>query len=150
MKRERTVNILLVEDNPFDVELALDAFREANFKNSVQVCWSGEQALDYLHGRNEYGNRELHPPADIVVLDLKLPGIDGHEVLQEIKSTPGLKLVPVIVLTSSRDWHDQELSSAGGADEYLEKPAIYDEFLHIVERIGLFALKLDVDHTRQG
>ena len=102
----RAAHILLVEDRRMDVELTLDAFREAQLTDTVHVAWNGEQALDYLFGRGEFGDRDRHPMPDLVLLDLKLPGIDGQEVLRQVKSTPELKRLPVVVLTSSREQRD--------------------------------------------
>ncbi len=101
----RAAHILLVEDRRMEVELTLDAFREARLNDTVHVAWNGEQALDYRFGRGESGERERHAIPDLVLLDPKLPAIDGREELRQVKSTPGLKRLPVVVLTSSREVH---------------------------------------------
>jgi CheY-like chemotaxis protein len=140
----RQAVILLVEDNRMDVELTLDAFRESRLNNSIRVAGDGPQALDYLHGRGEYADRDRHPLPDIVLLDLKLPGMDGLEVLREIKSTPLLKRLPVIILTSSQEEGDRALTYDSGANSYLVKPVSFDGFLEVVKQIEGYWLTLNV------
>ncbi len=110
----RPASILLVEDNPMDVELIIDAFKEARLGNKIQVARNGKEALEYLFGDGKYSDRNLFPLPDIVLLDLKMPGIDGHEVLRRIKSTDKLKRLPVIILTSSNDEGDRAMSYDSG------------------------------------
>src|SRR5258707_9285737 len=95
--------ILLVEDNRMDVEVTLDAFREARLMNVVRVAATGTAALDYLMGRGQFADREAYPLPDLILLDLKLPGVDGFQVLREIKAAPILKRLPVVILTSSKE-----------------------------------------------
>ncbi len=139
------VQILLVEDNRMDAELLLDAFREAKLMNPVHVAPNGEQALDYLLGRPPFHDRTTYPAPQLVLLDLKLPGIDGFEVLQRVKSTPILKRLPVIILTSSIEEGDRALSYDNGANSYLVKPVSFERFLNIVRQIEGYWLSLNVE-----
>ena len=118
----KIAHILLVEDNRMDVELTLDAFREAMLANTIHVSSNGQDALDYLYGRGQYADRQTYPLPSLILLDLKLPGIDGFEVLHQIKETPILKRLPVIILTSSKEEGDRALSYDIGANSYLVKP----------------------------
>ena len=136
--------ILLVEDNPLDVELTLDAFREAQLEERIHVVRSGHEALDYLSGREPYNDRRSYPLPDLILLDLKLPGIDGHEVLHQIKSTPNLKRLPVIILTSSQEETDLIQSYDRGANSYLVKPVSANGFLEVVHRIDQYWLTLNI------
>jgi two-component system response regulator len=136
-------HILLVEDNPLDVELTLDAFREAQLNNSIYVARNGQEALNYLFGQGEFADRESHPLPDLILLDLKLPGIDGHEVLHRIKSTPDLKRLPVVILTSSQEDTDLIRSYDNGANSYLVKPISANGFLEVVYQIDQYWLELN-------
>ena len=141
---EKPAHILLVEDNRLDIELTLDAFKEARLKNTLQTAQNGEDALDYLFGRGKYRDREAHPLPHLVLLDLKLPGIDGFEVLRQIKSAPILKRLPVVILTTSKEEGDRALSYDRGANSYLVKPVSFDGFLHVVREIEDYWLMLNV------
>jgi CheY-like chemotaxis protein len=140
----RAAHILLVEDRRMDVELTLDAFREARLNDTVHVAWNGEQALDYLFGRGEFGDRDRHPMPDLVLLDLKLPGIDGREVLRQVKSTPELKRLPVVVLTSSREDRDRLACYDHGANSFLVKPIDFNGFMDTVREVHAYWLGLNV------
>ena len=140
----QAARILLVEDNRMGVELILDAFRQVRLANNIQVAGGGQQALDMLFGRGEYGDRKAHPLPDLVLLDLKMPGVDGHEVLRQIKSTAHLKRLPVIILTSSREEGDRAMSYDHGANSYLVKPVSFEKFLRVVEQIYDYWLTLNV------
>lgn len=144
MKMNRQVQLLLVEDNHMDVVLTVDAFREAKLMNKINVARNGKEALDYLFGRNEYANRQLYPMPDLILLDLKMPGIDGFEVLRQIKSTEILKRIPVIVLTSSKEEGDRSLSYDMGANSYLLKPVSFDGFVDVVKRIDDYWFSLNI------
>jgi two-component system, response regulator len=137
-------HILLVEDNRMDVELTLDAFREARLRNSIHVASNGQEALDYLFGRGPYADRNAFPLPNLILLDLKLPGIDGFEVLRQVKSTPILKRLPVIILTSSKEEGDRALSYDCGANSYLVKPVSFDGFIGVVQQIEGYWLSLNV------
>ena len=137
-------HILLVEDNRMDVELTLDAFKEARLFNTIHVAPNGEDALDYLFGRGDYTDRDAYPLPGLILLDLKLLGIDGFEVLRQIKSTPILKRLPVVILTSSKEEGDRALSYDIGANSYLVKPVSFDGFLGVVRQIEGYWLTLNV------
>jgi len=136
--------ILLVEDSEADIDLTLDAFRQARLANKIQVCRSGSEALDYVFGQGEYADRRTHPLPDLVLLDLKMPGIDGHEVLRRVKNEPVLKRLPVIILTSSKEEADRALSYDNGANSYLVKPVSFEGFLDVVRQVGEYWLTLNV------
>jgi len=140
----RPARILLVEDNRMDVELTLDAFHEAKLVNTIHVASNGQEALDYLFGRGQYADRKAFPKPNLVLLDLKLPGIDGFEVLRQIKSTPILKRLPVVILTSSKEEGDRALSYDSGANSYLVKPVSFDGFMGVVRQIEGYWLSLNV------
>jgi CheY-like chemotaxis protein len=139
-----SAHILLIEDNRMDVELTLDAFSEARLLNSVHVVPNGEEALDYLFGRGKYTDRNSYPLPHLILLDLKMPGIDGFEVLRRIKATPILKRLPVIILTSSIDEGDRALSYDNGANSYLVKPVSFEGFMDIIRQIEGYWLSLNV------
>ncbi len=141
---DKLAHILLVEDNRMDVELTLDAFHEARLLNTIHVASDGQAALDYLFGRGQYADRQAFPMPNLVLLDLKLPGVDGFEVLRQIKSTPVLKRLPVVILTSSREEGDRALSYDQGANSYLVKPVSFDGFLGVVREIDGYWLSLNV------
>lgn len=145
----RTAHILLVEDNQMDVELTLDAFREARLSNAIHVTRNGEDALDYLFCRGKYSDREPHALPDLVLLDLKMPGIDGFEVLRQIKNTTGLKRLPVIILTSSKEEGDRAMSYDNGANSYLVKPVSFEGFLGVVRSIGDYWLTLNLGPPKE-
>jgi CheY-like chemotaxis protein len=129
--------ILLAEDNPNDVELTLSALDEHNLANEVVVARDGEEALDYLYRRGEFKMREPGSPT-VVLLDLKMPKVDGLEVLRQIKSDPALKAVPVVVLTSSREERDIVESYELGVNAYVVKPVDFHEFVDAIKELGLF------------
>jgi CheY-like chemotaxis protein len=140
----KAAQILLVEDNRMDVELTLDAFREGKLANIVHVARDGQEALDYMFAAGRYADRARYPLPDLILLDLKLPRIDGHEVLQSLKTTPVVKRVPVIVLTSSKEEGDRALSYDCGANSYLVKPVSFDGFLDVVRKVQDYWLVLNV------
>lgn len=142
------IRILLIEDNRLDVELTLDAFREAQLGDNIYVVRSGREALNYLFGQEQYHNREVYPVPDLILLDLKLPGIDGHEVLRQVKTTPHLKRLPVIILTSSQEHIDLIKSYDSGANSYLVKPVSANGFLDVVQKIDQYWLSLNISPPR--
>ncbi len=143
-RNNKLTHILLVEDNPMDVELTLDAFREAQLGGSIHVARNGHEALNYLFGRAQYDDRQEYPLPQLILLDLKLPGIDGHEVLLQIKTAPNLKRLPVIILTSSQEEIDLIKSYDRGANSYLVKPVSANGFLDVVYQIDRYWLTLNI------
>ena len=129
--------ILLVEDNPNDVELTLKGLKEHNLANEVVVARDGVEALDYLYCRGQFADRSQGNPA-VILLDLNLPRIDGLEVLKKIRSDDQLKLVPVVVLTSSREERDLMEAYKLGANAYVVKPVNFQEFMDAIKSLGLF------------
>jgi two-component system response regulator len=136
---EHTV-ILFAEDNPADVELTLLAFEKHRLANRIVVVRDGAEVLDYLFLRGEYADREPDTNPQLVLLDLKMPKIDGLEVLRQIKADPRTRLIPVIVLSSSRDEKDVASAYTLGANSYIAKPVDFDEFVKIVGQLGLYWL----------
>jgi len=129
--------ILIVEDDPKDVELTLTALDEYNLANEVVVTHDGQEALDYLHCRGKFASRSDGNPA-VLLLDLKLPKVDGLEVLQRIKSEEKLKAIPVVVLTSSHEEKDMVASYRMGVNAYVVKPVDFHEFVNAVKELGVF------------
>jgi CheY-like chemotaxis protein len=129
--------ILLVEDDPKDIDLTLAALGEYKLANEVIVVRDGAEALDYLHTKGNYRSRARENPA-VVLLDLKLPKVDGLEVLREIRSDERLKLIPVVVLTSSREDRDMVASYKLGVNAYVVKPVDFHEFVNAVKELGVF------------
>jgi DNA-binding response OmpR family regulator len=129
--------ILLVEDDPKDVELTLTGLAEYNLANEVVVAHDGEEALDYLHRRGAYENRSNGNPA-VVLLDLKLPKINGFEVLEKIRADESLKLLPVVMLTSSHEERDLVASYKLGVNAYVVKPVDFHQFVNAVKELGVF------------
>ena len=129
--------ILIVEDDPKDVELTLTALEEYNLANEVVVTRDGEEALDYLYCRGNFTTRTNDNPA-VLLLDLKLPKIDGLEVLQQIKSDEKLRMIPVVVLTSSREEKDMVASYKLGVNAYVVKPVDFHEFVNAIKELGVF------------
>jgi CheY-like chemotaxis protein len=129
--------ILMVEDDPQDVELTLTALEEYNLANEVLVLGDGSLALDYLYCRGSFQERQPGNPA-LILLDLKLPKIDGLEVLQQVRADDGLKFIPVVVLTSSREERDLVASYRLGVNAYVVKPVEFHEFVNAVKELGIF------------
>jgi DNA-binding response OmpR family regulator len=129
--------ILIVEDDLNDVELTLTALTDHNLANEVVVTRDGQQALDYLYSRGEFKTRSTENPA-VILLDLKLPKVSGLEVLQQIKSDERLKMVPVVVLTSSQEEKDMIRSYSLGVNAYVVKPVDFHEFVNAVKELGIF------------
>ena len=140
---QQAVEILLIEDNPADVELTLAALRRNNLANQIHVCRDGEEALQYLLADDGSTAAALK----LVLLDLKLPKVDGLEVLRAIKSDPRTQALPVVVLTSSREERDLVESYRLGTNSYIQKPVNFAEFREIVRQIGLYWLVIN-QHSR--
>lgn len=137
------VEILLVEDSPYDSEMALRALKENHLTNEVLVVRDGEEALDFLYARGEYKDRDPNAKPKIILLDLKLPKVGGKEVLRTIKSDPDKKMIPVIVLTSSEEEKDIVESYQLGVNSYIVKPVDFDKFVDAVRELGLYWLLLN-------
>jgi CheY-like chemotaxis protein len=129
--------ILMVEDDSKDVELTLTALEEYNLANEVVVVRDGEEALDYLYYRGDFKTRGEDNPA-VMLLDLKLPKVNGLEVLKQIKSDENLKLIPVVVLTSSKEEKDMVASYQLGVNAYVVKPVDFHEFVNAIKELGVF------------
>jgi CheY-like chemotaxis protein len=130
-------NILLAEDNANDIELTLAALRTNHVANEVIVVRDGAEALDYLYGRNQFAGRPLDNPG-LILLDLKMPKVDGVEVLRQVKSDPHLRAIPIVMLTSSREEHDVIRSYNLGVNAYVVKPVVFKEFMEAVKALGQF------------
>lgn len=129
--------ILLVEDNPRDRELTLTALEGNNLVNEIITLRDGEEALDYLYRRNGFSGREGGNPT-VILLDIKMPKLDGIEVLRQLKNDPKLKLIPIVMLTSSREEKDLIDAYQLGVNAYVVKPVDFQEFVEAVKNVGLF------------
>ena len=134
---EKLGRILIVEDDPRDVELTLTALEDYKLANEVVVCRDGQEALDYLYSRGKFSDRVNENPA-VMLLDLKLPKVDGLEVLQRVKSDERLRMIPVVVLTSSHEEKDMMRSYKLGVNAYVVKPVDFHEFVNAVKELGAF------------
>ncbi len=140
---DHTVEILLVEDNPNDLELALHSLKQHNLANHVQVARDGAEALDFIFGTGPHAGRRLHDGPTVVLLDLKLPLVDGLEVLRRVKSDPLTRALPVVVLTSSREERDVVESYQLGVNSYIVKPVDFEQFTEAVRQLGLYWVLLN-------
>jgi two-component system, response regulator len=143
METTNVVEILIIEDNPNDAEMALRALKKNNLANNVLVLSDGEMALDFIFAKGKFAGRKEAPRPKIILLDLKLPKVDGLEVLKEIKSHAETKIIPVIVLTSSREESDLITSYRLGVNSYIVKPVDFDKFVDAVRDLGLYWLLLN-------
>ncbi|MDQ3269137.1 MAG: response regulator [Pseudomonadota bacterium] len=139
--------ILLVEDNPDDVELTRLAFEESKIGNKLVVVTDGAAALDYLFARGKYSDRDPTHLPSIVLLDLNLPKVDGREVLQAIRANEATRTLPVVVLTTSAEPFDVEASYALGVNSYIQKPVDFEQFVWAVKQVGLYWLVLNQART---
>jgi two-component system response regulator len=146
----REAEILLVEDNPDDVELTQHALRAGKLCNGIHVARDGEEALDFLFCRGPHTGRSFDRPVQLVLLDLKLPKVDGMEVLRALKSDPRTRRIPVIILTSSREEKDLITSYDLGANGYVQKPVDFDEFRDAVRQLGLYWLVVNIPPPANG
>jgi two-component system response regulator len=137
------IEILLVEDNPNDVELTLRALKKHNLTNKVHVVKDGAEALEYILATGAYANRDINNSLKVILLDLKLPKVDGLEVLRQIKSNERTKMIPVVVLTSSKEERDLVESYKLGANSFITKPVDFENFVKSVSDIGLYWLLLN-------
>jgi len=137
------IEILLVEDSPADVELTLHALRQNNLVNRIHVAQDGEEALDFLFCRGPFEGRSFESPPKVVLLDLKLPKVDGLEVLRQVKTDPRTKAIPVVILTASREEKDLVNGYKLGVNAYIQKPVDFDQFREMVKRLGLHWLVIN-------
>lgn len=135
--------ILLVEDNPDDEELTMRALKKNNISNEIVVARDGAEALDYLFARGKYSKRDTSIMPQLILLDLKLPKIDGIEVLKQIRSDDRTKLLPVVILTLSKEQQDLVDGYSSGANSYIRKPVDFKEFVKAVGQLGLYWLVLN-------
>ena len=140
---EREVEILLVEDNPNDVELTLRALKKHNLANKVYVVRDGAEALDFIFAIGAYARRDIDRPPKAILLDLKLPKVSGLEVLQRIRSDERTKDIPVVVMTSSKEVPDISESYKLGVNSYIVKPVDFEEFIQVISELGLYWLLLN-------
>ena len=139
--------ILLVEDNPDDVELTRIAFAEAKIANPLHVVGNGVEALDYLFGRGAWADQARHEPPALVLLDLNMPRMDGREVLQAIRADSETRSLPVVVMTTSAEPFDVEACYSLGANSYIRKPVDFGQFMWAVKQVGMYWLVLN--HQRE-
>jgi two-component system, response regulator len=145
---DQPTEILLVEDNPDDVRLTLHAFKTANLANTVHVARDGVEALDFLFCTGSHADRNIQQRPKLVLLDLKLPRLDGHEVLKRIKRDPRTSAIPVVVLTSSSEERDIMKTYEVGANSYIIKPVNFEQFTESVRDIGKYWLT--INHPQSG
>jgi two-component system response regulator len=134
------IEILIADDSGSDVELTVHALRKAKLANEIHVVDDGEQALDFLFCRGKYAGRSFGDPPRVVLLDLKMPKVDGIEVLRTVRGDPRTKAIPIVVLTSSKEQRDVIESYNLGVNAYIQKPVEFDRFREVIEHIGMFWL----------
>jgi CheY-like chemotaxis protein len=134
------IEILLIEDNPTDAELTICALKEANLANNLIWVKDGAQALDFIFCRGSYAGREMEVTPKIILLDLRLPKVDGMEVLREIKADARTSAIPIVVFTSSKEDRDMVESYHLGVNSFVSKPVEFDEFARVVAQLGLYWL----------
>jgi CheY-like chemotaxis protein len=137
------VEILLVEDNPRDLEMTLRALRKNNLANNVITMTDGEEALDFLFGRGKYADRDINHHPKVVFLDLKLPKVDGLEVLRKIKSDERTRTIPVVIVTSSAEERDRIQSYDLGANSYVVKPIEFESFVKTIRDLGFYWMAIN-------
>ena len=135
--------ILLVEDNPDDEELAMRALKKNNICNEIRVVRDGVSALDYLFGTGQFAGRDINDRPEVILLDLKLPKLGGLEVLQKLRSDDRTRLLPVVILTSSKEEQDLISGYSLGANSYVRKPVDFDQFVEAVRQLGLYWLVIN-------
>jgi two-component system, response regulator len=144
------VDILIVEDNPSDAELTIRALKKSNLVNHIFVVENGEEALDFIFSRGVFSERDKSNNLKVIFLDLKLPKVSGLEVLKEIKSNESTKMLPVVIITSSKEDPDIQEAYALGANSYVVKPVDFDSFIHAIGQTGLYWLLTNVPPKVHG
>ena len=150
MSEANAVEILLVEDTPEDLELALRALRKANLVNRIEVARDGVEAMEFIFCEGAHAGRKIEDGPKVILLDLKLPKVDGLEVLRRIKSDPRTKAIPVVVLTSSKEQSDVVASYNLGVNSYIVKPVNFDLFAAAVQQLGMYWLLLNQPPILKG
>ena len=140
---DRQIEILLVEDNKDDVELTLHALHKENLANHIHVARDGEEALEFLFCNGAHADRSFDHPPKLILLDLKLPKVDGMEVLRRLKADERTKSIPVVILTSSKEERDLVKGYGLGANSYIQKPVDFDQFRNTVKSVGLYWLLIN-------
>lgn len=140
---QRPIEILLVEDNPDDVELTMHALRKENLANNIHVARDGEEALEFLFCNGNHADRSFERPPRLVLLDLKLPKVDGMEVLKRLKADARTKAIPVVILTSSKEERDLTNGYGLGANSYIQKPVDFEQFRDTIKHVGLYWLVIN-------
>jgi len=143
MNTKKEKLILLVEDNPDDVLLTLEALKDNNILNEIIIAKDGVEALDFLFGQGKYKDRDLSINPQLILLDLKLPKVDGLEVLKEVKSNERTKMIPVVILTSSKEEQDLIKSYSLGVNSYIRKPVDFEQFSASVKQLGMYWLVIN-------
>jgi CheY-like chemotaxis protein len=143
MSEANAVEILIVEDTPEDLELTLRALRKANLSNRIQVARDGAEAIEFIFCEGPHANRKIENKPKVILLDLKLPKIDGIEVLRRIKNDPRTKMIPVVILTSSKEQKDVVESYQLGVNSYIVKPVNFEGFAASVQDLGMYWLLLN-------
>ncbi|MCX6306687.1 MAG: response regulator [Bacteroidetes bacterium] len=150
MKPFDPIDILIVEDNPSDAELTIRAMKKGNLANHIFVAENGEEALDFIFSRGKFSERDKSKTLKVIFLDLKLPKVSGLEVLKVVKSTESTKMLPVVIITSSKEDPDIQEAYALGANSYIVKPVDFDSFIHAISTTGLYWLQLNVPPKVNG
>jgi CheY-like chemotaxis protein len=150
MNPTNSVEILIVEDTSEDLDLTLRALRKAKITNHIQVARDGEEALEFIFCEGSFAERNIEDGPKVILLDLKLPKIDGLEVLQRIKSDPRTKSIPVVVLTSSREQNDVVESYNLGVNSYIVKPVNFEQFSEAVQKLGMYWLLINHPPSPEG
>jgi CheY-like chemotaxis protein len=150
MKLSDPVEILVVEDNPSDAELAIRALKKSNMANHIFVAENGEEALDFIFSRGRFSARDKSKSLKVIFLDLKLPKVSGLEVLRILKTTESTKMLPVVVITSSKEDPDIQEAYSLGANSYVVKPVDFDAFIHAISTTGLYWLQVNVPPKING
>jgi CheY-like chemotaxis protein len=150
MNEPNIIEILIVEDNPQDLELTLRALRASKLTNRIQIARDGAEALEFIFGQGPHAGRKIEHGPKLVLLDLKLPKVDGLEVLERVKADPRTKAIPVVVLTSSKEQKDVVESYRLGVNSYIVKPVNFEGFAAAVKELGLYWLLLNQPHKMDG